>query len=115
MSDYERLQGLARLIAVEMGKAPIRPALRIIRTSDLPQKPAPTLDATTRESHLRMIRHLNKRWGLQIIVDQATFGRASIDDLSDDEVVNLHQALHRAHECVNDGISLEDAGLIRSR
>ena len=113
MSDYERLQGLARIIAIEMGKAPPRPALRIIRPGDLPGKPTPTLDIATRESHLRMIRHLHKRWGLQILVDQATFGRTSIDDLSDDEVVALHRDLHHARECLHEGISFEDAGLIR--
>ena len=72
------------------------------------------MDPITRESHLRMIRHLRTRWGLQILVDQATFGRAGLEQLEDQELVQLHQDLYRAQECMMEGISLVDAGLLHA-
>ena len=72
------------------------------------------VDHCLRASHLRMIRHLSQRWGLQILVDQATFGRHGLDDLTDDELIELHQDLHRAYEAAQEGLSLEEAGLIRT-
>lgn len=87
-----------------------KPALRLVPAST-PR--ARTLDPITRESHLRMIRHLRNRYGLQLLVDQATFGRGGLDQLEDDEVCALHADLHRAMECIRDGVSWEDAGLIR--
>jgi hypothetical protein len=62
-----------------------------------------------------MIGHLRKRYGLQVLVDQAIFGKGSVDMLDDDELVALHKDLERARECAADGITLEDAGLLRSR
>lgn len=73
------------------------------------------MDAVTRESHIKMIGHLRKRYGMQVLVDQAIFGRSCLEDLSDDELVDLHRDLERARECLSDGISLEDAGLLRNR
>ncbi len=88
-----------------------RPDLRLVT----PAPPRPhTLDQVTRESHLRMIRHLRNRWNLQVLVDQATFGRGSLDQLEDEEIVQLHHDMHRAFECGREGISLEEAGLIRT-
>lgn len=60
-----------------------------------------------------MIRHLRNRWGLQVLIDQATFGRGGLDQLEDDELVQLHQDMHSAYELGREGISLEEAGLIR--
>lgn len=62
-----------------------------------------------------MIGHLRKRYGLQVLVDQATFGKGSVDRLEDHELIALHMDLERARECMADGITLEDAGLLRSR
>lgn len=73
-------------------------------------------DAVARESHLRMIRSLAKIYrpfGVQLIIDQATLGHASIDDLGDEDLIELHRALDRARECIRDDVSFEDAGLIR--
>ncbi len=70
-----------------------------------------------RESHCKMIRHLRRRLGYagQLLIDQATFGVQGIDRLDDDSLVQLHRDMERAMECVQEGISFEDAGLIRSR
>lgn len=73
------------------------------------------MDPVTRESHIKMIGHLRRRYGMQVLVDQAVFGRRCLEELSDDELVDLHRDLERAGECLSEGISLEDAGLLRSR
>ncbi len=89
---------------------PNRPALRLVSpTPPLPQ----SSDPVTRESHLRMIRHLRNRYGMQILVDQATFARGSLEQLEDGELAQLHVDMFRAFECLRDGVSWEDAGLIR--
>lgn len=87
-----------------------KPALRLVSPAPLvPQ----TADPVTRESHLRMIRHLRNRYGMQILVDQATFARGTLEQLEDDELAQLHGDMFRAYECLRDGVSWEDAGLIR--
>ncbi|TDB29740.1 hypothetical protein ATCM_12615 [Stenotrophomonas sp. ATCM1_4] len=64
-----------------------------------------------------MIRSLTRAYrpfGFQLLVDQATIGRAAIEDLSDTELLALHRDLDRARECLTDGVSFEEAGLLRS-
>lgn len=76
------------------------------------------MDEITRQSHIRMINSLARAYrhfGFQLLIDQATIGKAGIDDLDDDALIALHRDLDRARECVNDGVTFEDAGLIRSR
>jgi len=70
-------------------------------------------DRIDREWHLRMIAHLSQRWGLQVLVDQATRGYLGIQSLPDDELAQLHRDLHRAYECMREGYDLVDAGLIQ--
>ncbi|KRA74242.1 hypothetical protein ASD78_12165 [Lysobacter sp. Root667] len=61
-----------------------------------------------------MIGHLSRRYGLRVLVDQATFGLAGVEQLDDEGLVSLHRSLDHARECLADGISLEEAGLLRS-
>lgn len=114
-----RLQELALKLArklQELEAAETRkPQLRLVETSPPPLPRNAHLDAVTRESHIKMIGHLRRRYGLQVLVDQAVFGRGSLDRLGDEELVALHRDLERARECLADGITLEDAGLLRSR
>lgn len=70
--------------------------------------------AVTRESHIRVINHHRRWYGLQILVDQACIGCSGIDQLPDEAVLQLHKDIDRARECIADGVSLEDAGLIRA-
>lgn len=51
---------------------------------------------------------------MQMLIDQACFGLPGIESLGDGELVQLHQDLERAAECMRDGVSFEDAGLLRS-
>lgn len=64
-----------------------------------------------------MIRHIRRIWGqpMQMLIDQATFGLAGIEQLDDDRLIALHKDLERAQDCMRDGISFEDAGLLRPR
>ncbi len=75
------------------------------------------MDVVLRESHIRMIRHFRRRWGqpMQLIIDQACFGYIGVEQLPDDDLIQLHKDLERAEDCMRDGISFEDAGLVRSR
>lgn len=113
----EKLRGLARRLADAMGESGCkvaRPAhLRLVERS----QPSHGLDDITRDSHCRMIRHIRRRWGhpMQMLIDQATFGMAGIEQLDDGALIALHQDLERAQDCMREGISFEDAGLIRSR
>lgn len=74
------------------------------------------MDEVTRQSHLRMIKSMVRAfrpYGLQLLVDQATIGKSRIDDLDDEAVIDLHRNLERALECIQDGITFAEAGLIR--
>lgn len=75
------------------------------------------MDRICRESHIRMIRSLVRAYrpfGFQILVDQATIGRSGVDELDDAELIDLHRTIDRARECLQDGITFEEAGLIKS-
>jgi hypothetical protein len=105
---------LAALIEAKIAKhVPAnKPVLRLVKP---PPRRVGGMDEVTRESHLRMIRHLRRMYGLQVLVDQATFGRCSIEQLEDEEIIQLHADLNRARECGIEGISIEEAGLLRPR
>ena len=112
--DQGDVMRMVALLERKLGKhfpAP-KPNLRVV-TEMAPA--ASRLDAVTRESYVRMIGHLRRRYGLQMLVDQAIFGKGSVDRLGDEELEALYRDLERARECLADGISFEDAGLLRSR
>lgn len=112
----DRFGELARRLAARTAeiesKHLARPRLQVVKPH-----PPPGMDAWTRESHCKMIRHLRRRWGfaMQVIIDQATFGLSSIEDLEDEALIQLHRDLERAQDCMREGISFEDAGLLRSQ
>lgn len=126
----ERLRELAQQMAEAMGmaekarrrsalqvlpgggsrKGATKPALRVVEG-----KPA-GMDVIERESHLRFIRSMRRAYrhvGMDLIINQATLGKGTIDDLTDQELVQLHRDMDRARDCLRDDISFEDAGLIR--
>lgn len=114
-----RLRELAAQMAALMQdpehKKPARPQLRLVQPAAA--LPADRMDAITRESHLKLIGHLRRRWGrpMQELIDQACFGVAAPEQLGDEELVTLHRDLERAQDCMRDGVTFEDAGLLRSR
>lgn len=113
----ELAQRLAARTAALRVETPQRPTLRVVPTELAAEPQGFRMDAMVRESHCRMIRHFRRRWGqpMQMIIDQACFGLAGIEQLPDDDLIQLHKDLERAEDCMRDGVTFEDAGLLRSR
>lgn len=83
----------------------------------LPARPAPSMDGIERDSRIRWIRAMRRYYkpvGMDLIVQQALIGKSQLEDLSDDEILQLHRDIDRARECLADGVTFEDAGLLRS-
>lgn len=99
----------ARTLELRGGRAST-PTLFVV-----PEKPH-GMDAIARESHCRMIRHIRWRRGkaMQMLIDQACFGLAGIEQLDDERLIALHRNLERAEDCIREGIAFEDAGLLVS-
>lgn len=114
MSEKSKLEALAKMIKAELEGAPARPSLRLV---ELPPKPVREIgmDPLQREAHYRRIRYLAGAYKLQWLVDQACFDRLNIEDLSDDELISLHQDMDRARECPEFDVSYEERGLVRNR
>jgi len=86
-----------------------RPKLRLVTP------PSPKLlDPIFRDAHIKRVLHLQRAYRLQWLVDQETFNVASLSCLEDCDLIRLVALLERARECIADGVSLEDAGLVRS-
>lgn len=96
-----------------LGEAPARPRLKLVGA--VVQPPEEHEDAVTRDCRLKRIRWLAKAYGLRWLVDQHCFGRSGPDELEAAELAALHADMERARECAAEGISFEDAGLIRSQ
>lgn len=89
-----------------------RPDLRVVPTPPIGDM---GMDSATRESYLRVIRGLSRAYqksGLHLIVNRATLGKGTIDQLSDEEIVALHRDLHRGLDCMRNDVPFEHAGLI---
>lgn len=85
-----------------------KPKLRLI----VPPSPK-LLDPIFRDAHMKRILHLQRAYRLHWLVDQATFSVASLSCLEDCDLIRLLNDMERARECMADGISFEDAGLVR--
>lgn len=114
MSDRGRLDALSKMIAAELEKSPRRPVLRLVGRDDL-AKEIPEEDPIMREHRIARIRWLSRHYGLGVIVRKHTFGRAGMDVLDADELVELHKEVERAFECVMDGIPIDEAGFVRQQ
>ena len=121
----QEMDKLAELIALRaQRKMGMKPSLAVVgsekpaRASAAPTAPSPTrMDVVLRESHYRMIRHFRRIWGapMQMVIDQACFGYMGIEQLPDEDLIQLHKDLERALDCMRDGVSFEEAGLLKSR
>ena len=123
----QEMDKLAQLIALRaQRKMGVKPKLTAVGSAKPAEpegvpvasaKPAMRMDVVLRESHYRMIRHFLRRWGapMQLLIDQACFGYMGIEQIPDDDLIQLHKDLERAEDCMRDGVSFEDAGLLRSR
>src|SRR5690348_11027836 len=92
----EEIQELAQILDARAGHGRSeRPKLRLI-TPPTPQ----LLDSIARESHLRRIGHLRRRYRLDWLVDQASFSVASVTLLEDCDLIRLLLDMERARECI---------------
>lgn len=89
-----------------------RPVLRLIRRDDL-ARDIPEEDPVMREHRIARIRWLSKHYGLDVIVQQHTFGRTGIDALDACELVALHKDMESAFDTVLQGFPIDEAGLVR--
>lgn len=104
------LDRLAEVIANTVkGVRPAKPQLRLAE----PPK-TQLFDAITREACFRRIRFLRKAYRLACIVDQHCFNVPAMECLEDAQVSALLADMERARECLLEGISLDEAGLIRT-
>lgn len=71
------------------------------------------MDPVEREGRIRMIHHLARRYRAQVLVDQALIGWGSLEKLPADGLRKLQSDLYRAYECSLEGLSWEDAGLLK--
>ncbi len=116
----EKLKGqlLASLEKQFGEKQPARqPRLSIVAAVPEPEpEPPPALDYINRRMHERMIWQLMYMYagcGFREIYNDAVRGRGCLAKLGDYEVVELHEKMDRARECLAEGISLHEAGLLK--
>lgn len=104
------LETLATVIANTVkGVTPAKPKLRLV------EAPPPTLfDSITRDGCAKRIRYLRKAYQLQWLVDQHTFNEPCLESLSDEAMSKLLGELEKARECIIEGISFDEAGLMRN-
>lgn len=107
------LEALAEIISAQVkGVRPRRPDLRLVETPRAAGRSR--FDEITRDHVTQRVQFLARRYGTRFLIEQATFDvPGGISGLSDEQLSNLLQDMERARECLADGISFEDAGLIR--
>lgn len=104
----EEISQLSELLDARIGKENGPPKLRLIvpPTSQL-------LDSISRDAHLKRVAFLERRYGLHWLVEQECFDVASTTLLEDCDLIRLLTMMERARECIADGVSFEDADLVR--
>jgi hypothetical protein len=107
------LEALASVIANTVkGVRPSKtPQLRLV---DVPPRPKQLFDQVTRDACLKRIRFLRKAYSLTWLVEQHTFDAPMLESLTDEALSALLRAMEKARECISDGVSFDDAGLVES-
>lgn len=113
MSDKEKFEALARMIAAEIQAAPPKPKLRLVGKLDIPVKSS-AMDAVTRDCIYARIRDLSRMFYLAWLVRQETMQvKHSLELLDDDALSALLEKMEKARECREEGIAFSEAGLVR--
>lgn len=104
------MEALAQALAAKVRReTPANASLRPI------SKPASArFDSITRASILQRVRYLQRAYNLQWLVEQATFDSPGLDCLDDQSLSALLRDIERARECVAEGISFDEAGLVKN-
>lgn len=117
MISDERLQELAEEMAAHIGHRqarPRRPALAKFGTVVPFQRSG--MDAQTRDLVYARIRDLRRMYRLQWLLTQETAHvRGVLEALDDSALLALKERMERARECIVEGVSFEDADLIREQ
>lgn len=97
------------------GSAPAkRPQLRLVVREDLKPAAPDGLDPQSKDLIYQRIRDLARMYSLAWLVRQETAHVGGVMEcLSDDELRSLRDMMERARECRVDGVSFDDAGLVR--
>lgn len=105
------LEALAEVISAQVkGVRPLRPKLTLVPRPTVKKR---SLDSVTRDSIYRRVRFLARRYAIEFLIEQATFDMPGLDHLEDSALTALLNDMETARECIEEGISLEDAQLIR--
>lgn len=115
MISDERLKELAEEMATHAGyRRPRRPTLA--KGGVVVPFQRPGLDSQTRDLVYARIRDLRRMYRLQWLLTQETAQvRGVLEALEDSALLALKERMERARECIVDGVSFEDAGLIREQ
>lgn len=100
---------------MELGKAPKQRGFRSARPVESAGRRLDEVTRTSRIGYLRELARAYRPMGMGLIVKQALVGHTGMEDLTDDELIGLHRDMDRARECISDGITFEEAGLLRSQ
>lgn len=116
MSDKSKLEALTRMFMEELGvDRREKPRLRIVKLATRQANTPQGMDSIVREAHYRRIRYLARAYRLRWLLDQETFHVTRLECLDDEQLSRLLADMERARECMQDDVSFEEAGLIRSR
>lgn len=108
----KRLRELAVQMAAVMDAVSPPPPEREPRVA-----PRNGMCASTREVHISLIRgyrSLYRQYGMHLVVDQYLTEKGVLENLDDDELLTVRAAVDTARECITDGISFEERGLLRN-
>lgn len=113
MSDEIKLDALAIQIAERIQeRRASRPKLKLIRREDLPPAPSNQIDPATRQFMCMRIRDMARLYSLGWLVRQES-GGVSLEALDDDQLRQVIRAVERAHQCIQDDVAFDAAGLVR--
>lgn len=113
MKENLALEALADALARKVKRhTGVTPHLQIVATPKV--RLAASMDSVTRMCAIRRIQMLARVYRLHILLEQGIFGLSNIEQLEDDALRALLEDMERGRECVVEGVSLEEAGLIRS-
>lgn len=120
MNLNEQIDQLADLVALRArAKLGRKVALHVVGQGNLQERlpAAPkqgSLDLVSRDVIYRRLRDLSRMYGLGWLITQETprVG-GTIECLSDDGLLSLLEMMERARECLVEGISFDEAGLVR--
>lgn len=105
-------EALARKAARHVSGRP--PSLAVLQHSaPTSSTHATALDHVTRRSILKRIRLLASSYQLQWLVDQETFATTGPEAVDDARLTQLLQDMEAARQCIVDGDSFDDIGLVR--